>query len=102
MADVTQPCLDEFVATVSHELRTPLTSLQATLELLEEETLGGAPDSAQTVVYVEMALLQTRRLIRLATDLLDVSRLDGERRLRCTGSRSQSSRRWSGESSPRA
>jgi signal transduction histidine kinase len=78
MTDVTQPCLHDLVATVSHELRTPLTSLQATLELLEEEALGGAPDSARTVVYVEMALRQTRRLIGLATDLLDVSRLDGD------------------------
>jgi signal transduction histidine kinase len=73
-----QPRLREFVATASHELRTPLTSLQATLEMLEEEALSGAADSAQTAVYVEMALRQTRRLIRLATDLLDVSRLDGD------------------------
>lgn len=73
-----QPRLHEFVATASHELRTPLTSLQATLELLEEEALSGAAHTAQTVVYVEMALRQTRRLIRIATDLLDVSRLDGD------------------------
>jgi signal transduction histidine kinase len=73
-----QPRIHEFVATASHELRTPLTSLQATLELLEEEALSGAADTAQTAVYVEMALRQTRRLIRLATDLLDVSRLDGD------------------------
>lgn len=78
MTEVTQPRLHEFVATVSHELRSPLTSLQATLELLEEEARSGAPDSAQTAIYVEIALRQTRRLIRLATDLLDVSRLDGD------------------------
>ena len=73
-----RPRHHEFVATASHELRTPLTSLQATLELLEEEARSGAADPAQTAVYVEMALRQTRRLIRLATDLLDVSRLDGD------------------------
>jgi signal transduction histidine kinase len=78
MAEVTQPRLQEFVATVSHELRSPLTSLQATLELLEEEALSGAADTAQAVIYVEIALRQTRRLIKLATDLLDVSRLDGD------------------------
>ena len=71
-----QPRLHEFLATASHELRTPLTSLQATLELLEEQALSGAADTAQTAVYVEMALRQTRRLIRLAADMLDVTRLD--------------------------
>jgi signal transduction histidine kinase len=70
--------LNEFVATASHELRTPLTSLQASLELLKEEALSGAADPEQTAVYVERALRQTRRLVALATDLLDVSRLDGD------------------------
>jgi signal transduction histidine kinase len=70
--------LQEFIATASHELRTPLTSLHATLELLKEETLSGAAAQEQTAVHVERALRQTRRLIRLATDLLDVSRLDGD------------------------
>jgi signal transduction histidine kinase len=73
-----QPRLQEFVATASHELRTPLTSLQATLELLQEEALTGGAEAAQTAVYVETALRQTRRLIRLATDLLDISRLDDQ------------------------
>jgi signal transduction histidine kinase len=74
----TRPRLHEFVATASHELRTPLTALQTTLELLEEEALTGAADTEQIAVHVELALRQTRRLIRLATDLLDVSRLDAD------------------------
>jgi signal transduction histidine kinase len=70
--------LNEFISTASHELRTPLTSLQATLELLKEETLSGACGRGQTVVYADRALRQTRRLVTLATDLLDISRLDGD------------------------
>jgi signal transduction histidine kinase len=73
-----RPRLHEFVATASHELRTPLTSLQATLELLEEEALSGTADTEQIAVHVALALRQTRRLIRLASDLLDVGRLDGD------------------------
>jgi signal transduction histidine kinase len=62
-----------FVSTASHELRTPLASLQATLELLREEAESGrAADRAET------ALRQTHRLIGLATDLLDLSRVDGD------------------------
>ena len=58
----------EFLATASHELRTPIASLLLTLELLEEE----AGSDRRT----EAALRQTRRLSALATDLLDLSRVD--------------------------
>jgi signal transduction histidine kinase len=70
--------LQELISTATRELRTPLTSLHATLELLKEEALGGAAAPEQTAVHVERALRQTRRLIQLAADLLDVSRLDGD------------------------
>jgi signal transduction histidine kinase len=67
-----------FVATASHELRTPLASLQATLELLREEVLDGrgGPDGA--AARTDTALRQTHRLVGLATDLLDLSRVDAE------------------------
>jgi signal transduction histidine kinase len=78
VAESRQLRLHEFISTASHELRTPLTSLQATLELLEEEALSGAADPERTAAYPDRALRQTRRLVALATDLLDVSRLDGD------------------------
>ena len=62
-----------FVSTASHELRTPLASLQATLELLREEA-----ESPGVAARAETALRQTHRLVGLATDLLDISRVDGE------------------------
>jgi signal transduction histidine kinase len=66
-----------FVATASHELRTPLASLQATLELLREDVLAGHGDAASTAARADTALRQTHRLVGLATDLLDLSRVDG-------------------------
>jgi signal transduction histidine kinase len=65
-----------FVATASHELRTPLTSLQGTLELLEEDLRDGRLDMDDAQNQLAGAQHQLRRLGRLATELLDLSRLD--------------------------
>jgi signal transduction histidine kinase len=65
-----------FVATASHELRTPLTSLQGTIELLEDDLREDRLDQADARRQVESARRELRRLARLATELLDLSRLD--------------------------
>jgi signal transduction histidine kinase len=65
-----------FVATASHELRTPLTSLQGTLELLEEDLRDGRLDHDDAREQVIAAQRELRRLGRLASELLDLSRLD--------------------------
>jgi signal transduction histidine kinase len=70
-----------FVATASHELRTPLASLQATLELLGEEAREGRGGPEVVAARADTALRQTHRLVALATDLLDLSRVDGEAEL---------------------
>jgi signal transduction histidine kinase len=70
-----------FVATASHELRTPLTMLQGTMELLDEDLQGGLDlDDAQE--QVANARRELRRLSALATELLDLSRLDAAVQLR--------------------
>ncbi len=67
---------DEFVLTASHELRSPLTSVQgfAELLLLEREKLD--PKQAETA---EVILDNTRHLVRLLNDLLDLARSDAGR-----------------------
>jgi signal transduction histidine kinase len=65
-----------FVATASHELRTPLTSLQGTIELLEEDLRDGHLDQEDAREQVARAQQELRRLGRLATELLELSRLD--------------------------
>jgi signal transduction histidine kinase len=71
-----------FVATASHELRTPLTSLQGTIELLEEDLRDGNLDQEDARRQVQFAQRELRRLARLASELLDLSRLDADVALR--------------------
>ena len=61
-----------FIATASHELRTPLFSLGGFLELLEDEDL----DDDTRRAFIRQVRQQTLRLQKLATDLLDLSRLE--------------------------
>jgi signal transduction histidine kinase len=65
----------EFIANASHELRTPLFSLGGFLELLADEDL----DEETRREFLEETRAQVSRLTRLATDLLDLSRLDAGR-----------------------
>jgi signal transduction histidine kinase len=65
----------EFIANASHELRTPLFSLGGYLELLEEP---GVDAETREEFLVQMRE-QVARLAKLATDLLDLSRLDAGR-----------------------
>ncbi len=62
----------EFIANASHELRTPLFSLGGFLELLADEEL----DEATRREFLATMREQVTRLEKLATDLLDLSRLD--------------------------
>jgi signal transduction histidine kinase len=61
-----------FIATASHELRTPLFSLGGFLELLEDEEL----DEDTRRAFIRHVREQAGRLQKLASDLLDLSRLE--------------------------
>jgi signal transduction histidine kinase len=65
----------EFIANASHELRTPIFSLGGFLELLDSEDL----DDETRREFIATARQQVERLTKLATDLLDLSRLDAGR-----------------------
>ena len=62
----------EFIANASHELRTPIFSLGGFVELLRDEEL----DARGREEYLQAIAEQVSRLQKLATDLLDLSRLD--------------------------
>ena len=68
---------DEFVSTVSHELRTPLASVVGSLGLLRGGAVGELPDAARRLV--EIAENNSRRLIRLVNDILDIEKIDSGR-----------------------
>ncbi len=63
----------EFVADVSHELRTPIAALRTFNELLRE---GAADDPATRDEFLEQSHRQIERLDWLATNLLEMSKLD--------------------------
>jgi len=65
----------EFVANASHELRTPLFALAGLLELLDDEEL----DDETRREFLTTAREQSDRLTKLATELLDLNRLDAGR-----------------------
>ena len=64
-----------FIANASHELRTPIFSLGGFLELLQDEDL----DEETQHEFLATMTEQVERLSKLATDLLDLSRLDAGR-----------------------
>jgi signal transduction histidine kinase len=65
----------EFIANASHELRTPLFSLAGFLELLDDPDM----DDATREEFLAQMREQVARLTKLATNLLDLSRLDAGR-----------------------
>ena len=65
----------EFIANASHELRTPLFALGGFLELMADEEV----DAETRQEFLETMREQVERLAKLATDLLDLSRLDAGR-----------------------
>ncbi|MGI5189447.1 ATP-binding protein [Promicromonospora sp. CA-289599] len=62
-----------FVAEVSHELRTPIMALTSIMEILEADARDRPPEEREMAA---MAVDRTRKLARLAEDLLELSRLD--------------------------
>ncbi len=71
----------DFVANVSHELRTPLTALMGFIETLR----GPArEDPAAQTRFLDIMQGEAERMNRLVGDLLSLSRVEGEERVRPT------------------
>jgi PAS domain S-box-containing protein len=68
---------NEFIGIVSHELRTPLTAIKMSLGLLKSGIYDKKPDKFQRML--EIALIDTNRLVNLVNDILDLERLDSGR-----------------------
>ncbi|MDQ3139168.1 MAG: GAF domain-containing sensor histidine kinase [Pseudomonadota bacterium] len=64
---------DEFVSATSHELRTPLTSIAGSLGLLLAGAAGEMPARAKRLI--EIAHSNSKRLVGLVNDILDMDKL---------------------------
>jgi two-component system, chemotaxis family, CheB/CheR fusion protein len=62
---------DEFLAMLAHELRNPLTPITHAVHLLQRESFGGSPHALYAMIE-----RQSRRLVRLVDDLLDLARIN--------------------------
>ncbi|MGL4311634.1 MAG: ATP-binding protein [Paracoccaceae bacterium] len=71
----------DFVANVSHELRTPLTALTGFIETLRGAARDDAPARERFLGIMER---EARRMNRLVSDLLHLSRVESEERVRPT------------------
>jgi len=69
----------DFVANVSHELRTPLTAIMGFIETLEGPA---AKDPKAHTRFLGMMRVEADRMNRLVADLLSLSRVESEARLR--------------------
>ena len=72
---------DDFLKIASHELRTPITSIRASIQFLvtqfrEEEELTRLPSSGSMWTALEIVDKQIRKLTRLLSELLDISKID--------------------------
>lgn len=66
----------QFVSNVSHELRTPLTSIHSYLETLDN---GTWKDDKIAPKFLEVSINETKRMIRMINDLLQLSKIDSEK-----------------------
>lgn len=68
----------QFISNVSHELRTPLFNIKSFIETLHE--YGEDLSQVERQEFLETANRETDRLTRLVNDVLDLSRLESNRR----------------------
>jgi len=70
-ADAANQAKSEFLANMSHEIRTPLNGIMGMLQLLQLTGLNLEQED-----YAATGILSCRRLVRLLTDILDLSRIE--------------------------
>jgi PAS domain S-box-containing protein len=68
----------EFLATMSHELRTPLNAVEGFTSIILNR-MGGAQFNDKTERYITKVQANSKRLLALINDFLDISRIESGR-----------------------
>lgn len=68
----------EFLATMSHELRTPLNAIEGFTSIVRNR-MGGAEYNDKTGRYIDRIEANSKRLLGLINDFLDISRIESGR-----------------------
>jgi PAS domain S-box-containing protein len=80
-AERTSKFKDQFLSTMSHELRTPLNAVLGFSDLLSDERYGSLNDRQQR--YVNHIHTGGKHLLRLISDILDLSKIEAGRMELC-------------------
>ena len=73
-AEAANQAKSEFLANMSHEIRTPLNGVMGMLQLLQT-----TPITDEQLDYVESAVKASKRLTRLLSDIIDLSRIEADK-----------------------
>lgn len=78
LADENSRLKSEFLATMSHELRTPLNAIEGFTSIMLQK-MGGADYNDSTKRYLSKVQSNSKRLLSLINDFLDLSRIESGR-----------------------
>jgi signal transduction histidine kinase len=68
----------EFINVAAHELRTPIMPILGEAQYIERQFMAAKPLVTVDNEQVESIMRNARRLVRLASDILDVTRIEGK------------------------
>lgn len=71
----TETLRGDFISNVSHEFKTPLASIQGFAKLLQDQNIS----SADRKEYTQIIIDETSRLTKLATNILNLSKLENQK-----------------------